>query len=376
MKSETVARGNKNIEYYLKHDFFSYQKKIELTINSNLKTQRYNLPIKKYKSLKAYTWKKQIKIFEDFYPELYAKYFTYEDRLVLKESSLQKIEQKPIESSNVSIIIPTRDNIYLLRKCIESILLKTSYLNYQIFIINNQSKERETYEYFEFLRLNNIAKVYDYSLPFNYSAIHNWIMTKIVTDYVLFLNDDTEIITDSWLSRLLVNFNRGQIGAVGSLLLYPDMTVQHDGIYYGKYNGKTYTNHINKNLHIDDDIVYMPKKKKYVSGVTGACLLIPTSIYHLCGGMDERLFPIAFNDVDLCFKIIDKGFKIIQDSTVKLFHHESKSRGNINSIRNARREAKEYKAFLKKWNLRLSKGDIYCPSFYQCYNGRPVLSLL
>jgi GT2 family glycosyltransferase/SAM-dependent methyltransferase len=229
-----------------------------------------------------------------------------------------KIENNP----KVAIIIPTKDNLNLLRNCINSILTKTTYRNFKIIIVDNQSKRDDVFGYYEELKRNPMIEILNYNKEFNYSEINNYAISQTDSEYILLLNNDVEIISEDWLNAMLEHAQRENVGAVGAKLIFPDNTIQHCGIVLD--NGDAY--HVYYK-HPDNlgyfgivDII------RNCTGVTAACMLTKRSIFNEVGGLDED-FAVAFNDVDYCFKLRQKGYLIVYTPYAKLYHHESQTRG-------------------------------------------------
>lgn len=247
----------------------------------------------------------------------------------------------------VSIIIPTRDKVDLLRRCIDSIRNKSTYQNYEIIVVDNGSVEPETLYYFQKLKEYGNCLVLDYNEPFNYSKINNFAVRYAQGDYILFLNNDIEVITSNWLEEMLSHCQRTEIGAVGVKLLFPDNSIQHGGIIIGLRGVAGHAFYGNS----DEDSGYMDLASviRNYSAVTAACLMMRKDVLNEVSGFDEKL-DVAFNDVDLCLRVIYKGYFILWTPYTVLSHHESASRGYYEPERNI-----EY--FCKKSQGYLDKGD-------------------
>ena len=233
---------------------------------------------------------------------------------------LYRIDGNPL----VSIIIPSKDNVDVLRQCIRSIYHKTEYKNFEIIVIDNGStaQARMTLESFR----EECPFTYLYQpMEFNFSKMCNIGLKKAQGEYVLLLNDDMEVIEESWLTRMLGQATLSHVGAVGAKLFYPNTTlIQHAGIT------NTCDGPGHKLRKMDDTQVYYYGRNKLIYdmiGVTAACLLMKKSLLESMGGLYEGL-KVAYNDVDLCFRIIQKGLYIVQRNDVILYHHESLSRGD------------------------------------------------
>lgn len=255
----------------------------------------------------------------------------------------------PAPAPSVSIIVPTRDRIDLLSKCIAGL----DELNYsgelQILVVDNESASPESHSYFETLKTVGID-VITAPGPFNFSAINNTAVAHSRGDYLCFLNNDIEMLNGDWLTTMLQHAARPTVGAVGAKLLYPDGTIQHAGVAIGVGQA---AGHIQRNV-ADDQPGYfeLPHVTRYVTAVTGACLVVSRMKFGFVGGFDEQLFPVAFNDVDLCLKLVAAGWKNVYAAEAKLIHHESKSRGDDMSLSNFARYSRELANLQNKWETK------------------------
>ncbi len=259
----------------------------------------------------------------------------------------------------VSIIIPTRDLGKVLDRCLESIFTQTVYPNYEVILIDNGSVEKDTAQI-----INNWSekekerfKCYRLDIPFNFSKINNYGVSQATGDYLLFLNNDTEVITSDWLNAMVEQVQRPAIGAVGVLLLFPDNTIQHAGVVMGLGGvaGHSYYN--------------MPQTPGYFSNViglnntsaiTGACLMCRREVFEQVGGLDEEL-TVAYNDVDLCLKLLEKGYRNLYLPHVVLYHHESKSRGYEDTPEKKERLNRESKIMESRWQKYIDNDPYYSP---------------
>ena len=232
----------------------------------------------------------------------------------------------PIDGQpKVSIIIPMRDKWELSDQCIHSIVEKSSYPNYEILIMDNRSKEKETKEWFEKIKTyDNRVQIIPADMDFNWSAINNYGVDNSSGDVLVFLNNDTLVISEDWLERLIENTTRKEVGLVGGLLLYPDGTIQHTGVVVG-IGG--WADHVFKEMqpvHNTSPFV-SPVLTRNTLAVTGACMAISKKHYFEIGPFDEE-FIICGSDVEICIRAYEKGYFNVLDTQVKLFHLESKSR--------------------------------------------------
>lgn len=263
----------------------------------------------------------------------------------------------------VSILIPNKDHIDILKQCIRSLKEKATYTNYEIIVIENNSTEPATFEYYDKLKKDGIQVLYYPEFGFNYSAINNWGVKNCKGEYLLFLNNDIEVITPDFIEKMLSNCDRPGIGAVGAKLYYPDNTIQHAGIIIG-IGG--IAGHAFLNLpRARSGYLHKASLQMNVSAVTAACMMVSRKIFDLVGGFEETL-SVAFNDVDLCLRIQKAGYHNVYNPHVEMYHHESKSRGTEDSEAKARRFQTEIEFMRTNWIQLLKSGD-------SCYN--PNLTL-
>ena len=262
----------------------------------------------------------------------------------------------------VSILIPNRNHAADLRRCIESITDRSSYDNYEIIVIENNSTDADIREYYDTLEKHPKVRVVTYEGDFNYSAVNNFGATFANGEYLLLLNNDTEVITRNWIEELLMYAQRDDVGAVGCMLYYPDYTIQHAGIVLGmgahRTAGHSHYKMAKENLGYMGRLCYAQN----VSAVTGACLMVRRSRFDEVGGLSEDL-AVALNDVDLCLKLRKKGLLNVFTPFAELFHYESASRGDDvtekASKENAERYNRECEHFRQKWKAELEAGDPY-----------------
>ncbi|MGE5655405.1 MAG: tetratricopeptide repeat protein [Actinomycetota bacterium] len=260
----------------------------------------------------------------------------------------------------VSIIIPTRDHGDVLDKCLESIFTKSVYPNYEVIVIDNGSREKQTAEVFAkwTVKEPNRFKCYPLDIPFNFSKINNYAVSKARGDYLLFLNNDTEVITSDWIDAMVEQAQRSSIGAVGVKLLYPDHTIQHAGVVVGILGvaGHIYIGFPSNFPGYFSNVVGMNN----LSAVTGACLMCRREVFEQVGGFDEEL-AVAYNDVDLCLKLTVKGYYNIYVPHVSLYHHESKSRGYEDTPEKQARWRKEADLLERRWPQFIDNDPCYSP---------------
>ena len=274
-----------------------------------------------------------------------------------------RVSYEILGNPKVSIVIANKDHVEDLDRCISSILDRTSYMNYEIIIVENNSETKEIFEYYESLKERNNIKVVTFKGEFNYSAVNNLGVKHADGDYILLLNNDTQVISVNWIEELLMFAQRKDVGAVGAKLYYPDKTVQHAGVVLQMGAHRT-AGHVHCRQG-RDSIGYMGKLcyAQNVSAVTAACLLVSKEKYDEVGGLDEN-FRVALNDVDFCLKLREKGYLNIFTPYSELYHYESISRGSDLEGPNMARLDKEAEDFKAKWKEILDKGDpYYNPNF-------------
>ncbi|MEA3222468.1 MAG: glycosyltransferase family 2 protein [Thermodesulfobacteriota bacterium] len=256
----------------------------------------------------------------------------------------------------VSIIIPFKDQSEVLKKCVSSIVEKTKYREYEIVLIDNQSEKEETFEYLDTIKDNSSFRILAYDKPFNFSAINNYAVSQVDSEYIVLLNNDTEVISPDWIENMLEFAQRKDVGAVGALLYYPNDTIQHAGVIVGLGGVAAHAHkHFNK-----DSRGYFGRIKLVhnLSAVTAACLMTKKSIFKEVDGFDVN-FTHAFNDVDYCLKIRERGYLIVYAPYAELYHHESISRGYEDTPEKQARFRKEIELIQGKWKDILANGDPY-----------------
>ncbi|MEG5023672.1 tetratricopeptide repeat protein [Microcoleus sp. AT8-B5] len=268
---------------------------------------------------------------------------------------------KIADYKRVSIIIPTRDLGDVLDNCLESIFTKSVYPNYEVIVIDNGSQEQHTAEILAKWTAKESARFKSYRLdiPFNFSKINNYAASKAEGDYLLFLNNDTEVITPDWIDGMVEQAQRSSIGAVGNLLIYSDNKIQHAGVVMGLGGGVAGHSYYHMPRSIPGyfgNVVGLNN----VSAVTAACLMCRREVFESVGGFDEEL-TVAYNDVDLCLKMLEKGYRNIYLPHVVLYHHESKSRGYEDSPEKKERLKQESKLMESRWQKYIENDPYYSP---------------
>jgi GT2 family glycosyltransferase/SAM-dependent methyltransferase/peptidoglycan hydrolase CwlO-like protein len=262
---------------------------------------------------------------------------------------LYSVRRKINDYPAVTIIIPTKDNHRLIQNCINSILHKTSYDNYEIIIVNNQSRESEVLDYLSQLKKHPKITILEYNKPFNFSAINNLAVSQSKGEHILFLNNDTEVINEDWLTAMLEHSQRTEVGAVGAKLLFPDNRIQHCGVILGiagvaghAYYGSSFP-------------LGRPSVIGNYSAVTAACMMLRKEVFAKIGGFDENL-AVLYNDVDLCLKIRQQNYLIVYTPYATLYHHESATKFDTKPHDPYPHDTNYFK---NKWDRILRKGDPY-----------------
>ena len=279
---------------------------------------------------------------------------------------LYRIKRELIGNPKVSIIIPFKDQAEILERCVDSIVRKTVYKNYEIILVNNQSKEKDTFEYLDKIKTKKNIKILNYDKPFNFSAINNFAVKNARGEFILFLNNDMEVISDSWLCNMIEHIQRKEVGAVGAKLFYPNDTIQHAGVVMGL----GIAGHPFKHLPSDTpgNFGLVASIRNYCA-VTGACLLTKKELFEKIGGFDEKNLPVAYNDVDLCLRIVENGNNIVYTPYAELYHYESLSRGSDNEdelkFKNPEKYARvisERRYMDERWKKYIDDDPYYSPN--------------
>jgi O-antigen biosynthesis protein len=283
----------------------------------------------------------------------------------------------------VSIIIPTRNAEQLVQVCISSILARTSYPNYEILLVDNNSDDKNALSYFDELRKDGV-KVLEYQHAFNYSAITNFAVNEAKGDVLCLLNNDIEVIDTDWLRELVSHALRPDIGAVGAKLYYPDMTLQHAGVItgLGGVAGHAFKGFANTHPGTPQ---FRPHRLQNFTAVTAACLAIRKELFMKVEGFNAKDLTVAFNDVDFCLKVQSLGYRNLYTPYAELIHHESVSRGPENTPEKVARFQREITAIKSTWGDALLNDKAYNPNltldsedFALAYPPRtePLLSIL
>jgi len=270
--------------------------------------------------------------------------------------SWYRIRYEIIGAPLVSIIIPNKDHTDDLRKCISSILNLTTYTNYEIIIVENNSETKDIFDYYDTLKSYPQIKIIHYNGTFNYSAINNFAVKHSKAEHLLFLNNDCEVITAPWIEELLMFSQRPDIGATGGKLYYSDDTVQHAGVSIGLL---TLAGHLHRGFpRVHAGYMGRLQYAHNLSAVTGACMMVRRDVFNQVNGFDEKI-AVAFNDVDFCMRIRKAGYLIVFTPFAELYHYESKSRGYDDKAEKRARLITEIILFRQRWADELQKGDPY-----------------
>jgi len=252
----------------------------------------------------------------------------------------------------ITIIVPTRDRVSLLKRCIESIESKTTYENYEIIVVDNNSTDRDTLRYLD----RSKHRVLRFDESYNFSRINNFAVRNAKGEHLLFLNNDTEVIEPAWLEAMLEHSQRPEVGVVGALLLYPrnhptsrEGTIQHAGIVLGICG---VSGHAFRNLPmIDVNYFDLHRVIRNCSAVTFACAMMRRNLFEQLGGLDESL-PVSYNDIDLCLRIRERGYLIVSTSYAVLYHHELATRGRLHP-------PEDETTIINRWGDIILRGDPY-----------------
>lgn len=290
-------------------------------------------------------------------------YFAKKDKNIIVEDGLLPNTYKvnyPLPAAGyplASIIIPTRNGHGILTKCIESIQAKTLYPNYEIIVVDNETTCKKTLSYFEKIKTYQNLTILEYHKPFNYSAINNYAAKHAKGEVIVLMNNDVEVISQGWLTEMMQHAIREEIGAVGAKLYYSNDTIQHAGVVLG-IGGVAGHSHkyFPKNIHGYFSRINIIQN---YSAVTAACLAVRKKLYEEVGGLEEEHLKVAFNDVDFCLKLLEKGYRNLWTPYVELYHHESISRGRDESEEKRERFMSEVTHMKNKWKSKLEADILY-----------------
>ncbi len=260
----------------------------------------------------------------------------------------------------VSIIVPTRDALGLIRQCVESLLEKTTYSRFEILVVDNQSADPDVLAYLEQIVCYEKVRVLRYDHPFNYSAMNNMAVREARGAVVCLLNNDTEVISPDWLKEMVGHLQQPRVGVVGAKLYFPDGRVQHGGDLVGVGG---VANHAHAYLRCDDpSYCNRALVAQELSAVTAACLVTWKAVYLQLGGLDEKHLKVAFNDVDYCLRVREAGYRVVWTPHAELYHHESVSRGKDSTRRKKWRANREAAYMRKQWKHVMQNDPFYNPN--------------
>jgi GT2 family glycosyltransferase len=266
----------------------------------------------------------------------------------------------PADLPLVSIIVPTKDKLELLRPCIDSVLDRTSYPNFEVLVVDNGSVERRTLEYLAEAAKDSRVRVLSYPEPYNFSSINNFAAQQARGAFLCLLNNDTEVIERDWLTEMMRYAVRPEIGAVGAKLLYEDGSIQHAGVVVGIGDA---AGHAHRFLPADRPGYFrQPHVAQFVTAVTAACLVVDKRKFGAVHGFDEEGLAIAFNDVDLCLKLQAAGWRNVYVPHAVLLHHESKSRGSDMAPKHVGRYRRELSLLQERWDTKTYEDPLHNPN--------------
>ncbi len=261
----------------------------------------------------------------------------------------------------VSLIIPTRDRLDILKPCIESILKLTEYENYEILIVDNRSAQVETLNWLQAIQQEDTrVRVIVYADAFNYSAINNFAVRQARGSIIGLVNNDVEVISPGWLTAMVCHAIRPEIGCVGAKLYYPDGRIQHAGVILGSGGGSGHAHR----YFPRDAAGYCGRLQQVqnFTAVTGACLLVRKALFEQVGGLNETELTIAWNDIDLCLKVRAAGLRNLWTPHAELYHHESVSRGRDRSPEQRQRYQAETAYMYRTWGAIMRRDPCYNPN--------------
>jgi glycosyltransferase involved in cell wall biosynthesis len=267
-----------------------------------------------------------------------------------------RVKYKVMGSPKVSIIIPAIDKVSTLQRCIKSILSKTLYDNYEIIVVDSQSRESEIFNYYKEIESNQKIRIIKYDRSFNYSKIGNYAVSLIDSEYIVFLDNNTEIISQEWLTAMLEHIQRKEIAVAGASVCYPDQRIYHAGIIVGinGFAGYAYRYFFNEGIGY-------PGRTKIIhnlSAVSGICMMIKKSAFKDVGGFDE-LFRVALSDIDLCLKVRERSYLIVYTPYTKLYYYEYANKDHQDIIEKHMEFKKDIEYFRTKWKDVIDRGDPY-----------------
>jgi GT2 family glycosyltransferase len=262
----------------------------------------------------------------------------------------------------VSIVIPTRDKLDLLRRCIDGLLWRTDYERLEILVVDNRSEDPSTLAYLAECGTHRKLRVLQFDHDFNWGAINNYGVRASNGAVVLLLNNDTEVVSPDWLNELVAQAIRPEVGAAGAKLLYPDGTVQHAGLVFGP-GAQSY----HRFRHLPGQAPgYRGELAtvRQVSAVTGACLAMRRSVFEEVGGIEESALAVTWSDSDLCFRVRERGYRVICTPFASLMHLELASRGRDDTPERLIRAEQERRYMIERWPQLAGEDHFFNPNLY------------
>ncbi|MEZ8341276.1 glycosyltransferase [Vibrio cyclitrophicus] len=305
---------------------------------------------------KSYTTEVGIKALQDHFNALNENVIVEKGMHANIYKANWQLEDEPL----ISLIIPTYNGYDITKQAIDSILDKTTYSNYEIILVDNNSDDEVALTYFEYIDKQDRVTVIRYPYPFNYSAINNFAVKQAKGDIIGLINNDIEVINPEWLTEMVSHAHRDDVGCVGAMLYYPNDTIQHAGVVIGIAG---VAGHSHKHFH-KSEFGYFSRLKvvQNYSAVTAACLLVRKSVFNQVGGLNEIDLSVAFNDIDFCLKVQAAGYRNLWTPYAKLYHHESISRGAEDNPEKIARFNKEVDFMKSTWKTDKVSDFAYNPN--------------
>lgn len=368
----------------VKTDFLKVHKEIVENLNKNiiydiiLQISEKTRKIEHIQKILYHETVQDIKIDTEDEKEIIKKHLKrmnleYDDIVDGKFKGQYKINYKIKGNPKVSLVVPNKDHIEDLDKLLKSVK-KSTYSNYEVIIVENNSENKETFEYYDKIsKEDERIKIVKFDIKyFNYSAIVNFGVENSSGEYIVLLNNDIEFITKNWIEEMLMYAQRPDVGICGAKLYFPDRSIQHAGVTIGTRGlaGHRFREIQEKDFKADDYINIVQD----LSAVTAACFMVRKQLYIDMLGFDEKL-AVAFNDVDFCLNVRTAKYLIVYNPFVEAYHYESKSRGeDTESPEKQKRFAKEYELFVKRWSKVIGKGDPYYNKNYRLDTDLPKIN--
>jgi GT2 family glycosyltransferase len=268
--------------------------------------------------------------------------------------------QTPDHEPSVTLVVPTRNGLKLLRRCIDSVFELTRYANFDLIVIDNGSDDRATLRYLDQLRRRQRVRVHRDDRPFNYAALNNAAVRMTNSSFVALVNNDIEVISPDWLTEMVGLAALPGVGAVGARLWYGNRTLQHAGVVLGIFG---VAGHVHRRLPRDrTGYAGRAALLQNFSAVTAACMVVRRSHYLAVGGLDEKNLAVDYNDVDFCLRLREAGLRNVWTPQAELFHHESATRGAKRTPQQRERYAAETAWMRQRWGRLLTRDPAYNPN--------------